>query len=92
MKKYLMTGVAALAICAAFTSCSKGGDELYDPDFGNKVVAATYEDAFRSVFGNPAPTQEWGFGSAAGTRNNGQDGLNALVLRLTRRLMPSLIM
>ena len=30
MKKYLMTGVAALAICAAFTSCSKSGDELYD--------------------------------------------------------------
>jgi hypothetical protein len=74
MKKYLMTGVAAIALCAAFTSCSKGGDEIYDPDFGNKVVAATYEDAFRSVFGNPAPTQEWGFGSAAGTRNNGQDG------------------
>ena len=23
MKKYLMTGVAAVAICAAFTSCSK---------------------------------------------------------------------
>ena len=32
MKKYLMTGMAALAFCAAFTSCSKGED-LYD-DFG----------------------------------------------------------
>ena len=31
MKKYLMTGVAAVAICAAFTSCSKT-ENLYDPD------------------------------------------------------------
>lgn len=64
-----MTGVAAIALCAAFTSCSKGGDELYDPDHGSKVIAATYEEAFRNVFGNPAPTQEWGFGNnAAKTR------------------------
>ena len=33
MKKYLMTGVAALAFAATFTSCSKAGD-LYDE---NKV-------------------------------------------------------
>lgn len=65
-----MTGVAAIALCAAFTSCSKGGDELYDPDHGSKVIAATYEEAFRNVFGNPAPTQEWGFGNnAAKTRS-----------------------
>ena len=29
MKKYLMTGMAAIAFCAAFTSCSMGED-LYD--------------------------------------------------------------
>ncbi len=63
-----MTGVAAIALCAAFTSCSKGGDELYDPDHGSKVIAATYEEAFRNVFGNPAPTQEWGFGDNNRTR------------------------
>ena len=26
MKKYLMGGIAAVAICAAFTSCSKNND------------------------------------------------------------------
>ena len=29
MKKYLMGGIAAVAICAAFTSCSKNND-IYD--------------------------------------------------------------
>ena len=74
MRKYLMTGVAAIAFCAAFTSCSKSGDELYDPEFDNKVIAASYDEAFRKVFGNPAPTQEWGFGDNSRTRTINVNG------------------
>lgn len=84
MKKYLMTGVAALAICAAFTSCSKS-DELYDQgaiDQGKALsVVETYNQAFLKYIGAnnvadiPA-NQTWGFGgyAAAGTRSNGIDG------------------
>jgi len=72
MKKYLMTGVAALAICAAFTSCSKSGDDLYNPDAINQQetekIAQTYNEAFIKVFGKPSANQDWGFGSA-GTRS-----------------------
>ena len=77
MKKYLMTGVAALAICAAFTSCSKS-DELYDQgaiDQGKALsFVETYNQAFlkyigaNSVADIPA-NQTWGFGGySAGTR------------------------
>jgi hypothetical protein len=83
MRKYLMTGVAALAICAAFTSCSKGG-ELYDQgaiDQGKAVsIVESYNQAFLKYIGaNSAAdipaNQTWGFGGyVAGTRNNGIDG------------------
>ena len=64
MKKYLMTGVAALAICAAFTSCSKS-EELYD----QKVASfeEQYAAAFTKFIGGPVGANvDWGFGS--GTR------------------------
>jgi hypothetical protein len=77
MRKYLMTGVAALAICAAFTSCSKG-EELYDQgaiDQGKAVsIVESYNQAFLKYIGaNSAAdipaNQTWGFGGyAAGTR------------------------
>ena len=72
MKKYLMTGVAALAICAAFTSCSKSGDELYNPDavsqMNKEKITETYNARFIAYVGGPiAPDQDWGFGTA-GTR------------------------
>ena len=73
-----MTGVAALAICAAFTSCSKGG-ELYDQgaiDQGKAVsIVESYNQAFLKYIGaNSAAdipaNQTWGFGGyAAGTRS-----------------------
>ena len=71
MKKYLMTGVAALAICAAFTSCSKS-EELFnqgaiDQQKGEKV-AQSYNEAFVQVFGKPAADQDWGFNSDAARR------------------------
>ena len=71
MKKYLMTGVAALAICAAFTSCSKN-EELYNPEQIKQNEAAqiqeSYNKAFIATFGQPAANQDWGFGSSAKTR------------------------
>lgn len=71
MKKYLMTGLAAIAICAAFTSCSKN-DELYNPEqIRQNEVASVYDNynrAFIETFGQPAANQDWGFGSLTKTR------------------------
>lgn len=66
-----MTGVAALALSAAFTSCSKN-EELYDQGAIDQMnvekVKQTYNEAFIKVFGQPSANQDWGFGSNAGTR------------------------
>ncbi|MBE6257436.1 MAG: hypothetical protein E7103_05700 [Prevotella sp.] len=81
MRKYLMTGMAALAISAAFTSCSKDTD-VYNSDQPKQDIQATYEQNFIKVFGQPAANQDWGFGSGAGTRtwnvngNQWHDGVN----------------
>ena len=60
MKKYLMTGMAALAFCAAITSCSKGED-LYDENSiienGVEKIKADYAAAFIATFGQPASNQ-----------------------------------
>lgn len=62
MKKYFMTGVAALALCAGFTSCSHNDDdiEVYTQD---QIIKAEYEAKFLAAFGQPASNQDWGFGS-----------------------------
>ena len=72
-----MTGVAALAFAATFTSCSKAGD-LYDEGAAKEAetqkqteqILASYNQAFLKTFGQPAADQDWGFGSStvAGTR------------------------
>lgn len=62
-----MTGMAALAISAAFTSCSKETN-VYNPDQPKQDIQATYEQNFIKVFGQPAANQDWGFGSVAKTR------------------------
>jgi hypothetical protein len=71
MKKYLMTGMAAIAFCAAFTSCSKN-DDLYDPKAIEEMEMAqnyeAYNQAFIATFGQVNPNQDWGFGSRARTR------------------------
>ena len=69
MKKYLMTGIAALTLAGTFTSCSHDMD-LYSGGDTSKKIIENYENAFVQTFGQPAPTQDWGFGSAtvAGTR------------------------
>ena len=61
MKKYLMTGMAALTLFAGFTSCSHDDDiEVYTQD---QIIKAEYEAKFLAAFGQPASNQDWGFGS-----------------------------
>ena len=67
-----MTGVAAIALCAAFTSCSKSGDDVYNPEAAGQMkadqITQAYNEAFIKYVGGPiASNQDWGFGSA-GTR------------------------
>lgn len=76
MKKYLMTGVAAVAMCAAFTSCSKN-ENLYDPGAAQEMeIASVYEQynqAFIKTFGQVHPNQNWGFGKRSATRGYNPD-------------------
>lgn len=78
MKKYLMGGIAAVAICAAFTSCSKS-NELFDQNAAEQAkqqeqvnkMNENYEKAFINTFGKPSSTHTWGFGATkASTRGN----------------------
>lgn len=62
-----MTGMAALAICAAFTSCSKDTN-VYNPDQPKEDIKLSYDQAFVKVFGQPAYDQDWGFGTASKAR------------------------
>jgi len=80
MKKYLMTGIAALALCVGFTSCSHDLDvpspEKMKEMEAQKIVN-NYEKAFKAyVGGNIAANQTWGFGTMASTRTRG-DNANA---------------
>ena len=68
MKKYLMTGIAALGMGSLFTSC--GPDmSVYNVSQSEQVLQK-YEQSFVQAFGEPASTQTWGFGSStvAGAR------------------------
>ena len=66
MKKYLMTGVAALALCAGTTSCSHDDGEEWSQA---KEDLAKYNMAFLSyVGGKISPDQTWGFGASAQAR------------------------
>ena len=55
MKKYLMMGIAALALA----SCSKDEVTYVNPD------VQKYETAFINRFGQPNPNQTWGFSANA---------------------------
>ena len=59
-----MSGIAAIALCAAFTSCSKG--DLYDEDQINQNAIAKaeqdYAAAFEKAFGKVGANVDWGFG------------------------------
>ena len=75
MKKYLMTGIAALTFGGLFTSCSHDMDQ-YTGGNVTENIQKDYETKFISRFGEPASTQDWGFGSTSvagvrgGTRSN----------------------
>ena len=79
MKKYLMTGIAALAMGGTFTSCGPDMDS-----YGGNIedyVKQSYEQKFIERFGEPAPTQTWGFGSSTATV--------ATTRGMTRTIQPS---
>ena len=64
MKKYLMTGIAALTFSGLFTSCSHDMDQ-YTGGNVTENIQKDYETKFVSRFGEPASTQDWGFGSSS---------------------------
>ena len=72
MKKYLMTGIAALALCVGFTSCSHDLESLSQEEIDQleaQKIVDNYNKAFKAYIGGEiAPTQAWGFGSLTGTR------------------------
>ena len=69
-----MTGMAALAISAAFTSCSKDTD-VYNKEViqenTKQTIVNNYNEAFVKTFGQPAANHQWGFVNyaKAGTRD-----------------------
>ena len=74
MKKYLMTGIAALAMCFGFTSCSHELDNLSQEEIDQmkaNEIAENYKKAFVTQFGQPAADQDWGFGTTV-TRADGE--------------------
>ena len=79
MKKYLMTGIAALAMGGMFTSCTQDMS-IYSGSQAD-YVKQTYEQKFIQAFGEPAPNQTWGFGSETATI--------ATTRGMTRTIQPS---
>ena len=72
MKKYLMTGIAALALCVGFTSCSHDLESLSQEEIDQleaQKVVEKYNRAFIATFGQPAANQNWGFGPSTRTRS-----------------------
>jgi hypothetical protein len=72
MKKYLMTGIAALALCVGFTSCSHDLESLSEEEINEleaQKIVNNYNKAFKAYIGGEvAPNQTWGFGTPTGTR------------------------
>ena len=71
MKKYLMTGIAALALCVGFTSCSHDMTPMSQEEINAakaQQIVDKYNSAFIAKFGQPAANQDWGFGNNAATR------------------------
>ncbi len=77
MKKYMITGMAALAMGCTFTACTH--DTGFDENAIRSQVIDTYEKAFVNAFGQPAAEQDWGFGvrsykNMTGTRTRSNPG------------------
>ena len=74
-----MTGIAAVTLCAAFTSCSHDMTPASQEEINAvqaKKVVDTYNAAFVAKFGQPASNQDWGFGSGASARTRANAGAN----------------
>ena len=83
MRKQLMTGVAAAAICLGLASCSRFDYTLISE---GEQAYVNYENAFIEKFGEPAPDQTWGFGSA--DANGGGVAQGAITRAATRAIQP----
>lgn len=53
-----MTGMAALTLCAAFTSCNKN-ENLFDPYAKGEAAKADYKKNFSEIVGEINPNQDW---------------------------------
>ena len=77
MKKYLMTGIAALALCVGFISCSHDFDSPTQEELNDlnvKKIVNTYNEAFKAYIGGEiSPTQTWGFGTPVTSRTRTED-------------------
>lgn len=76
MKKYLMTGIAALALCVGFTSCSHDVEQLSQEEMTelqNQQMVLNYQKAFVATFGQPAANHKWGFVDYSQTRTRTAD-------------------
>lgn len=70
MKKYLMTGIAAVALGGLFVGCNNYDDLSGGVNSTEFNIVQNYENAFITRFGQPDSAQTWGFGEAvAGTRS-----------------------
>lgn len=77
-----MTGMAAIAFCAAFTSCSKEITPMSEEEMvavGVQKIYSDYEAAFQKVFGTPAAGHTWGFSDAAGTRGKDDNSCGSCI-------------
>ena len=79
-----MTGVAAAAICLGLASCSRFDYTLISE---GEQAYVNYENAFIEKFGEPAPDQTWGFGSA--DANGGGVAQGAITRAASRAIQPS---
>lgn len=62
MKKLMLKGMAALAVCAAFVSCSHDTDfEASNQEFTVENLKNEYKAAFIQKYGEVAPNQSWDF-------------------------------
>lgn len=68
MRKYLITGVLALAAGGFLTSC-------HDDDLSYTSIAeakqAQFAENFEKFFGEVSPNQDWGFGDSSNSRTRG---------------------
>ena len=63
-----MTGIAALAMCAGFTSCSHDLEAPSQEEINEvnaQKITNSYNQAFIATFGHPAANQDWGFSSSS---------------------------